>query len=91
MLVIHLYSYETIDKYLEMDIKKNNFLEKDIGNENFKFNSIGFKSQKKSFVKPIIRTEATELVLDYENKTDSNNIHFTINNLVHQFCLILSI
>ena len=69
---------ETIDKYLELDIKKNNFLEKETGNEKFKFNYIGFKSKKKSFVKPIIRTEATELILDYENKTDSNNIHFTI-------------
>ena len=69
---------ETIDKYLELDVKKNNFLEKETGNEKFKFNYIGFKSKKKSFVKPIIRTEATELILDYENKTDSNNIHFTI-------------
>jgi len=69
---------ETVDKYLELDIKKNNFLDKEIGNEKFKFNYIGFKSQKKTIAQPIIRTETTELILDYENKTDSNNIHFTI-------------
>ena len=40
---------ETVDKYLELDIKKNNFLDKEIGNEKFKFNYIGFKSQKKNY------------------------------------------
>ena len=69
---------DTIDKYLETDLKENNFLDKEIGNKSFKFNFIGLKSQNKTFQNPIIRTDQTELVLEYENLSEFKQIHFTI-------------
>jgi len=69
---------DTIDKYLETDLKENNFLDKEIGNKNFKFNFIGLKSQNKTYQNPIIRIDQTELVLEYENLSDFKKIHFTI-------------